>query len=150
MTNWDGADASLFDPSMLRRLLEQLESTDIDEFEFVHGSSRLYIRRDFTKRLFSEYTDGSRTRGGEQAGHPIAAPLTGVYYARSSPEDPPYVADGSHIEPGQVVALIETMKLFNEVTSEVTGEVLSVAVKDGDLVELGQPLMYVRLQEEDG
>jgi acetyl-CoA carboxylase biotin carboxyl carrier protein len=53
------------------------------------------------------------------------------------------VTPGSVVAPGDVVALIETMKLFNEVTADVGGAVTSVVASDGDLVEAGQPLLYV-------
>jgi acetyl-CoA carboxylase biotin carboxyl carrier protein len=67
-----------------------------------------------------------------------------MFYGRPSPEQAAFVSEGDLVEPGQVVGLIETMKLFNEVTAEVFGEVLRIAVGDGDMVELGQPLVFVR------
>jgi biotin carboxyl carrier protein len=60
----------------------------------------------------------------------------------------PFVTVGSQVAPGQVVALIETMKLFNEVISEIAGEVIDVPVSEGDLVEAGQPIIYVRMGGE--
>lgn len=135
---------SLLDPTVLRRLFHQLESTDIDELEIVAGDSRLFLRREPGKRPSSQAPPTESV----PLGVPVPAPLTGVFYARSSPDQPPFVELGAVIEPGQVVALIETMKLFNEVTVDVGGEVLSVAAQDGDLVEMGQALMYIRPRGE--
>jgi acetyl-CoA carboxylase biotin carboxyl carrier protein len=60
------------------------------------------------------------------------------------------VAIGDPVEPGQVVALIETMKLFNEVTVDIAGEVISLPVAEGELVEAGQPLLFMRPRESGG
>jgi acetyl-CoA carboxylase biotin carboxyl carrier protein len=67
-----------------------------------------------------------------------------MFYGRPSPEQAPFASEGDTIEPGQVVGLIETMKLFNEVTAELWGEVTRIAVADGEMVELGQVLVFVR------
>ena len=63
-----------------------------------------------------------------------------MFYARPSPELDVYVAAGKTVEAGQVVGMIETMKLFNEVVSDVAGRIRDVLISDGDLVEKGQPL----------
>lgn len=136
---------SLLDPTVLRRLFRQLESTDIDELEIVAGDARLFLRREPGK---SSPIQAPPPAESAPVGIPVPAPLTGVFYARSSPEQPPFVEPGAMVEPGQVVALIETMKLFNEVTVEVAGEVQSVVAHDGDLVETGQTLLYIRPRDE--
>ncbi len=139
-------EQSLFDPETVRDLLRRLRSTDVDELEIVRGSSRLYLRRE--PGLDLEARPDHVTAVRPHPGVPVVAPLTGVFYARPNPDEAPFVVVGDRVEPGQVVALIETMKLFNEVTVDVTGEVLSVAVADGSLVEVGQALLYVKVAEE--
>jgi biotin carboxyl carrier protein len=140
----DGA-GSLLDPQTLGRLLQQLEATDVDELEIAHGSSRLFIRREpgvHPPVAALSYDAGEREAPPRSV--PITAPLTGVFYSRPSPEQPPFVALGDTIGVGQVVAMIETMKLFNEVTAEIAGEIVSIAASDGELIEAGRALMYVR------
>jgi acetyl-CoA carboxylase biotin carboxyl carrier protein len=132
---------SLLDPEVLRRLIQQLQATDVDELEVACGSSRVYLRREPTLR--SREPDDAESPDGSQ-GIPLAAPLGGVFYARPSPEQQPYVKTGDFVEPGQVVALIESMKTFNEVTVDMAGEVVSVNAEDGDLVEVGQALFFLR------
>jgi len=146
MAGSDEAIPSLLDAETVRHVLRLLEATDVDELEITHGRSRLYLRRDPTARTAAPRGDGEPA--SEIEGVAISAPLTGIYYPRPSPEEPAFVTQGGMIEPGQIVALIETMKLFNEVTAELAGEVLSILVQHGDLVEAGQPLMYVRPREE--
>jgi acetyl-CoA carboxylase biotin carboxyl carrier protein len=75
--------------------------------------------------------------------HAIVAPLTGVYYRSPSPGAEPYVREGGPVNAGQVIGLIEAMKLFNEIKSDVTGIVRHIAAGDGDLVKARQTLVEV-------
>ena len=136
---------SLLSAETLGRLVRLLQASDVDEIEIVRGDTRVYVRRE---RERNEAVTPSTVPHLGTEGVAITAPLTGVYYPRPSPEEPLFVQPGSSVEPGQVVALIETMKLFNEVLAEVAGEVLSIAVQLGDLVEAGQPLIYIRPREQ--
>lgn len=77
------------------------------------------------------------------AGTPIVSPMTGIYYSASSPTSPPFVQEGDRIEAGQVVALIEAMKVFNEITAATSGTVLRVAAENGSLVNQGDPLLFI-------
>ncbi len=79
----------------------------------------------------------------EHGAHAISAPLTGVFYRSPSPDAEPYVREGGQVNAGQVIGLIEAMKLFNEIKSDVTGTVKHMAAGDGDLVKAGQTLIEV-------
>ena len=73
----------------------------------------------------------------------VKAPLTGIFYAAPSPASPPYVTPGQHISVGQVIGLIEAMKLFNEIKSDQAGRVVRVVAETGKLVKAKQPLIEV-------
>ena len=73
----------------------------------------------------------------------VSAPLTGVWYAAPSPGARPYVAEGDEIGSGQVLGLIEAMKLFNEIKSDASGTVTRILVEPGTLVKRKQPLLEV-------
>jgi acetyl-CoA carboxylase biotin carboxyl carrier protein len=73
----------------------------------------------------------------------VTAPLTGVWYASPSPGARPYVQEGDEIGAGAVVGLIEAMKLFNEIKSDVAGKVIRVLVERGTLVKRQQPLVEI-------
>ncbi len=79
---------------------------------------------------------GSRT-------HAVVAPLTGIYYAAPSPGAAPYVKVGAEIMAGQVIGLIEAMKLFNEIKSDAAGRVVRMHAVDGALVRAKQPLIEI-------
>lgn len=74
----------------------------------------------------------------------IKSPMTGTFYASSSPDNPPYVNLGQEVKSGDAVCIIEAMKLFNEIESEVAGTIEKILVKDGEPVELDQPLFLLK------
>lgn len=77
----------------------------------------------------------------------VVAPMVGTFYHAPAPNAEPYVKPGETVEPGQVLCIIEAMKMMNEVESEYRGKVVEVLVEDGAPVEYGQPLMRVQLTE---
>lgn len=79
----------------------------------------------------------------EPKGVEVTAPMVGVFYAAPAPGDEPFVHVGSRVKAGETLCIIEAMKVLNEVTAEVDGEVLEVCVADGDLVEFGSCLMRI-------
>ena len=77
------------------------------------------------------------------AGKTIKAPLVGTFYAAPSPDQKPFVQVGDTVKKGDVVLIIESMKLMNEVTSDIDGVVQEILVKNGEAVEYDQPLMIL-------
>ena len=73
----------------------------------------------------------------------IKAPMVGTFYRSPSPESAPYVEIGQAIEPGQVICIIEAMKLMNEIKSEIKAKVTEILVENAEPVEFGQPLFLV-------
>ncbi|MEW8969943.1 MAG: acetyl-CoA carboxylase biotin carboxyl carrier protein [Mesobacillus sp.] len=76
--------------------------------------------------------------------HKIVSPMVGTFYQSSSPEADAYVKTGSKVSKDSIVCIVEAMKLFNEIEAEVNGEIVEILVKDGQLVEYGQPLFLVK------
>lgn len=73
----------------------------------------------------------------------VKSPMVGTFYRASSPEAPPFAQVNQDIEPGQVICIIEAMKLMNEIKSEVRGKVLEILVDNAEPVEFGQPLFLI-------
>ncbi|MEO8111031.1 MAG: acetyl-CoA carboxylase biotin carboxyl carrier protein [Ginsengibacter sp.] len=73
----------------------------------------------------------------------VKSPMIGTFYRQAGPEKPVFVSVGDEIEPGDVVCIIEAMKLFNEIESEVSGKIVKVLVEDASPVEFDQPLFLV-------
>lgn len=79
-----------------------------------------------------------------EGSRPVAAPMAGVFYRSPSPDAPPYVEAGTRVEEGDIIGLIEAMKVFNEIAADVAGEVVEVSAQSEQLVKLGQPLVWIR------
>lgn len=79
----------------------------------------------------------------EKKGNAITSPMVGAFYAAPAPGAKPFVKVGDVVSAGQVVCIVEAMKLMNEIESEVSGKITQICVEDGQSVEYGQVLMYV-------
>jgi acetyl-CoA carboxylase biotin carboxyl carrier protein len=82
--------------------------------------------------------------GKDEGLHTITSPIVGTFYEAPSPGSPPFVKPGDTVEAGQVLCIIEAMKLMNEIECDVAGEVVKRVVNNGQPVEYGQPLFEVR------
>ncbi|TQR39774.1 acetyl-CoA carboxylase biotin carboxyl carrier protein [Lysinibacillus sphaericus] len=78
--------------------------------------------------------------------HKIVSPMVGTFYQSPNPDSPAYVKMGDKVGNETIVCIVEAMKLFNEIEAEVQGEIVDVLVKDGELVEYGQPLFLVKAE----
>ncbi len=154
----DAADASLL--ALIDRLGSLLDRSDLSELAVEAGGTRLVLRKPVaiasvaTPAAPASATDGSASAPGaagtvaapiaEPPSRPsVKAPLTGVWYGSPAPGSAPFVIAGGEIAVGQVVGLIEAMKLFNEIKSDLAGRVVRVVPENGALVKAKQPLIEV-------
>lgn len=77
-------------------------------------------------------------------GKEIKSPMVGVFYAAASPDSDPYVQVGQAVKKGDTLCIIEAMKLMNEINAEESGVITEICVKNGDLVQFGQPLFKIK------
>jgi acetyl-CoA carboxylase biotin carboxyl carrier protein len=76
--------------------------------------------------------------------HIVKSPIVGTYYGSPSPGAPSFVGAGDHVEKGQVICIVEAMKLMNEIEADATGEIVRCLVSNGQPIEFGQPLFAIR------
>ncbi|TMD58934.1 MAG: acetyl-CoA carboxylase, biotin carboxyl carrier protein [Chloroflexi bacterium] len=140
--------------ALTRELLTRLEREDLTELSVTRGEIRVRVRRDDrgVARVVAADATGERAlpeRRDEGADEvdagviEVKAPLTGVFYRSGSPQSPPYVQAGATVTVGQVIGLIEAMKLFNEIRSTAAGRVRRVLVETGQFVRAQSPLLEV-------
>ncbi len=156
------ADASLL--ALIDRLAGVLERTDLGELEVASGGTTIVLRApSAVERIAAAATAApdaapqpgtgpSSERQPDASPGPtpapparpsVKAPLTGIYYGAPSPGATAYVAVGDHVAVGQIIGLIEAMKLFNEIKSDLAGRVVRICADNGALVKAKQPLIEV-------
>ena len=74
----------------------------------------------------------------------VKSPMVGTFYSKSSPTADPYVEVGKQVKKGDILCIVEAMKLMNEIESEFDGEVVEICVKDGEMVDYGKPLFKLK------
>ena len=155
----DGGDVELL--GLIDRLAELLERSDLSELEVESGGTGLILRKPVAVAApvaaGTTSTSAAPAEASPSAGEPstagrdpgttgkpsVKAPLTGIFYASPAPGTAPYVQAGGEVAVGQVIGLIEAMKLFNEIKSDLAGRVVRVVPESGALVKAKQPLIEV-------
>jgi acetyl-CoA carboxylase biotin carboxyl carrier protein len=135
---------------LVDRLESLLQDSGLAEIEIEAAGTLLHLKAPerAATAAGSEGPTAAAAREGpaepaEPAQHAVLAPLTGIFYGSPSPEAAPYVEVGGEIHVGQVIGLIEAMKLFNEIKSDLDGRVIRIAAETGTLVRAKQPLVEV-------
>ena len=148
----------------LKELIEMLKDTDISEVEIERSGVKVRLRKggDVTYHttmprmeyppsaivapIVTETSTPLADKAAEQARTSqvkVTSPIVGTFYRASSPDKPAYVEMGDVVKKGQVLCIIEAMKLMNEIECETAGKVIQVLVESGQPVEYGQPLFVI-------
>lgn len=157
----------------LKELIDFLIEKDISEFELERGDVKVRIKRGgdpaapviahtmpiasvpMPVSVVSPAPTAASTspapaatspaaRPAEEELHQVKSPIVGTFYESPAPGAPPFVKPGDQVAAGQVVCIIEAMKLMNEIEADVSGEIVKALVNNGQAVEYGQPLFAVR------
>jgi len=148
----------------LKLLIEFLKENQIAEFEVDRDGLRVRLKFNQPAGSGANFADLARfaaavpsatpaapsTPVAEPAADPnaglhlVKSPIVGTYYGSPSPGAGPFVSPGEHVEKGQVICIVEAMKLMNEIESDAAGEIVKCFVSNGQPIEFGQPLFSVR------
>ena len=128
---------------LVHDLLAELKGTAVTECELRVGSYRILVHRSLTATPVAIQSPASEEVDLPDSWMPVVSPLTGIFYLTETPQSPPFVTVGMTLLERQVVGLIESMKMYNPVESDVAGIVRAIVVANGSVVEKGQPLLYV-------
>jgi acetyl/propionyl-CoA carboxylase alpha subunit len=127
-------------PTLLRRM----HDSRVTSLDVRVGGARLAVRTYRGAYAVGEANLGEGLSLADDVGlHSVVSPLSGVAYYSPGPEQPPYVAIGDVVRAGQVVALVEAMKVFNEIHTDRGGRVVRLCVTPGDVVTSGTPLLLL-------
>ncbi|HXZ33028.1 MAG TPA: acetyl-CoA carboxylase biotin carboxyl carrier protein [Terriglobales bacterium] len=151
----------------LKELIEFLIEKDIAEFELERGDVKVRIKRGGEQGAAAPAIPATSPAGHSSAVAPVSSgvsapspavetappeetlhivhsPIVGTYYEAPSPGAPPFIAVGDKVEAGQVLCIVEAMKLMNEIESDASGEIVKKLVSNGQPVEYGQGLFAIR------
>ena len=137
----------------IKKLIEMLQESDLNEIEIQEGEDSVRISRGSMKSIEvqsvpieSKKVDilsGNNDAAENSSGSSIKSPIVGTFYRKPAPDKPPFIDIGSHVNAGDVVCIVEAMKMMNEIKSEFTGQVTAINVEDGAPVEFDQSLIVI-------
>ena len=137
----------------IKKLIEMLQDSDLTEIEVQEGEESLRIVRGSAQPFEVKTTSISPASVNvlsennevvaNESGSPIKSPIVGTFYRKPAPDKPPFVEIGSHVNAGDVVCIVEAMKMMNEIKSEFTGKVSAINIDDGEPVEFDQSLIVI-------
>ena len=157
-----GTNVGGVDLGEVERLLAFMEKHGLEEFEYAQGGVHIRLKKPGTPTIAIPRAlvtaesahaaphagSGTHARAVEAASasdlHVIKSPIVGTFYASPSPGADPFVTAGSKVDAGQVLCIIEAMKLMNEIESDVAGELVQIYAENGKPVEYGEPLFGIR------
>ena len=146
----------------VKKLIELLEESGIAEIEIHEGEESVRISRQGSGQPvqasyqlppppqqppggYSEATSGSTQSSAPiEEGHVINAPMVGTFYSSPSPENPAFVDVGQPVAAGDVICIIEAMKIMNQIECDINGTVSKILVENGEPVEYGQPMFVIK------
>ena len=152
----------------LKLLIKLVTETDITEFEMEGSEEKIRIKRGVTPEVVHYQAPPVVTALPQavaapamapaaapgvpaaaapvvEKGEVVVSPIVGTFYRAPAPDAPPYVEVGQVVEKGQVLCIVEAMKLMNEIEAEIEGTILQILVENGHTVEYGEPLFKIKV-----
>ena len=136
----------------VKKLIELLEASDVAEIEIKEGDETVRISRSPATNLPIVKNTNTHIQSNEieaeapqkpTVGHAIKSPMVGTFYRSPSPSSPPFAEVGSKVNAGDVVCIVEAMKMMNQIEADRSGTIESISAEDGEPVEFDQTLMTI-------
>ena len=139
----------------IKKLIEMLQESDLKEIEVSQGDESVKIVRDRSAQangnniiqqpeVFSAEPEiQQEIEISKTEGNVITSPIVGTFYRKPSPDKDPFIRVGDTVEKGDVLCIIEAMKMMNEIKSDFSGKVISIDLEDGQPVEYGQSIITI-------
>jgi acetyl-CoA carboxylase biotin carboxyl carrier protein len=139
----------------IKKLIEMLQESDLKEIEVSQGDESVRILRDrFVQTngnkiiqqpevLSAEPEIQQKIETSKAEGNVITSPIVGTFYRKPSPDKDPFIRVGDTVEKGDVLCIIEAMKMMNEIKSDFSGKIVSIDLEDGAPVEFGQSIITI-------
>ena len=143
----------------IKKLIEMLQDSDLKEIEVSHGEESVRISRDNSSQFVpvervvqpiqQQVTEDAPLNNNSEEntkidGNIVTSPIVGTFYRKPSPDKDPFIKVGDVVEQGDVLCIIEAMKMMNEIKSDFSGTVVAIDVEDGQPVEYGQNIITIK------
>ncbi len=138
----------------VKKLIEMLESSELEEIEIHEGEESVRLVKNKTETVVTHQVQPNQLdkvvesseqpqKSAPSEGEVITSPMVGTFYAAASPGAKPFISVGDEIQEGDVVCIVEAMKMMNEIKSDYSGKVVSVLAENSEPVEFGQALFVI-------
>ena len=146
----------------VKKLIELLEESNIDELEIKEGEESVRITRNSgvmaapqmyaapapvaaptAPAAAAPAAADSADSSNELNGHVVRSPMVGTYYSSPSPSSPPFIEVGQHVKVGDVLCIVEAMKMMNQIEADKAGIVEAILIEDGQPLEFDQPMITI-------
>ena len=139
----------------IKKLIEMLQDSDLKEIEVSQGDESVRISRDNRSHIAepiiqkqvvheaSNIVSQEEMPQEEVKGNKVTSPIVGTFYRKPSPDKDPFIKVGDEVQEGDILCIIEAMKMMNEIKSDFSGKVVSIDVEDGQPVEYGQHIITI-------
>mgnify|MGYP000272014540 CR=1 FL=1 len=132
----------------IKQIMSEFDQSNVTKMKVEIDDLKIELEKEsekveYVKPLEKENKMVAEVNTKESTGTPVKSPIVGVFYGASSPESDPYVTVGKTVKKGDIICIIEAMKVMNEIKATVSGKVLSIEVQDGETVEYDQTLMMI-------
>ena len=137
----------------IKKLIHMLEQSDLNEIEVSQGEESVRISKGNSNDISTSISNTDQSQvatnqdpiksNTEIIGNIIKSPIVGTFYRKPSPEKPPFVNIGDTVSEGDVVCIVEAMKMMNEIKSEYSGKIISILPSDGQPIEFDQTLIII-------
>jgi acetyl-CoA carboxylase biotin carboxyl carrier protein len=145
----------------VKKLIELLEQSNINELEINEGDESVRISRGGTAVTYAAppmpapvaaapapiaapaAAEAAAPASEELAGHAVKSPMVGTFYASPAPDSPPFVSVGQSVAAGDVICIIEAMKMMNQIEADKAGTIGAILIEDGEAVEFDQPIVTI-------
>jgi len=139
----------------IKKLIEMLQDSDLKEIEVSQGDESVRISRDNSSQTsepiiqkqvvheVSNIVSQEEIPQEEVKGNKVTSPIVGTFYRKPSPDKDPFIKVGDEVQEGDILCIIEAMKMMNEIKSDFSGKIVSIDVEDGQPVEYGQHIITI-------
>ena len=140
----------------IKKLIEMLQDSDLKEIEVSQGDESVRISRDNKSQDYAEpiiqkqvvhealnIVPQEEIPQEEVKGNKVTSPIVGTFYRKPSPDKDPFIKVGDVVQEGDILCIIEAMKMMNEIKSDFSGKIVSIDVEDGQPVEYGQHIITI-------